>query len=252
VELNWPTFILEIVNFLILVWILKRFLYKPVLEAIARRKAAIDKTLSDARERQADAKALEEQFKNRLAAWEDEKEKLRAGVREEVNAQRDQMMAALQESLTQEREKAQAVEARRVKELESRATELGTAKGVQFTARLLERAASAELEAKLADLLLEDLPLLPAEQLQRIRAAGRNDSHPVSVTSAFPLPAARRDAITQRLQEVIQHGISIEFKEDNRLLAGLRISIGPWVLRANIEDELPFFAEALRHDSRNQ
>ncbi len=47
-ELNWTTFALEIVNFLILVWILKRFLYKPVLEAIARRKTAIDKTLSDA------------------------------------------------------------------------------------------------------------------------------------------------------------------------------------------------------------
>ena len=39
---------LEVVNFLVLVWMLKRFLYKPVLEAIAQRKAAIDKTLSDA------------------------------------------------------------------------------------------------------------------------------------------------------------------------------------------------------------
>ena len=49
-ELNWSTFILEIINFLVLIWILKRFLYKPVLDVIARRRAGIEKTLSDARE----------------------------------------------------------------------------------------------------------------------------------------------------------------------------------------------------------
>ena len=37
--LSWPTFILEIVNFLVLVWILKRFLYQPILQAIEERKA---------------------------------------------------------------------------------------------------------------------------------------------------------------------------------------------------------------------
>ena len=36
-QLNWSTFVLEIINFLILVWVLKRFLYKPVLAAIAQR-----------------------------------------------------------------------------------------------------------------------------------------------------------------------------------------------------------------------
>ena len=50
-ELSWSTFILEAINFLVLVWILKRFLYKPVLDVIERRKAGIEKI-------QADAKAL--------------------------------------------------------------------------------------------------------------------------------------------------------------------------------------------------
>ena len=45
-QLDWSTFILEILNFLILVWILKRFLYKPILTMIAERKAAIEQTLA--------------------------------------------------------------------------------------------------------------------------------------------------------------------------------------------------------------
>ena len=34
------------------------------------------------------------------------------------------------------------------------------------------------------------------------------------------------------------------------MLAGLRISVGPWVLRANVEDELEFFAQVVSHGSR--
>jgi len=58
-ELNWTTFALEAVNFLVLVWILKRFLYKPVLGVIARRRAAIDRALEEAQTRHAEAQALE-------------------------------------------------------------------------------------------------------------------------------------------------------------------------------------------------
>ena len=127
-ELSWPTFFLEIINFLVLVWILKRFLYKPVLEAIAQRKAVIDKTLADAKAKEAGAQALEQQYQNRLADWENEKEKLRAGVAEEISAQRAQMMAALENSLKQEREKARVLEERRLNELQSKAEEAGMAR----------------------------------------------------------------------------------------------------------------------------
>ena len=72
-ELSWPTFILEIVHFLVLVWILKRFLYKPILQAIGQRKALIEKNLADAEARQSEAEALEQQFQKRLTDWENEK-----------------------------------------------------------------------------------------------------------------------------------------------------------------------------------
>ncbi len=251
-ELNWPTFFLEIVNFLVLVWLLKRFLYKPVLEAITQRKAVIDKTLSDAAARQADAQALERQYQNRLADWENEKEKLRAEVAEEISAQRAQMMAQLENSLKQERERARVLEQRRRNELRNQAEEAGLASGVQFTARLLARAACPELESRLVNLALEDLPRLPPDQLQGLRSVSQQAGLRVKVSSGFPLSAPQRSVINERLKEITQDNIAVEFNEDSRLLAGLRISIGPWVLRANLEDELEFFAGAMVHESRKQ
>jgi len=72
-DLSWSTFVLEIINFLVLVWILKRFLYKPVLDVIARRRAGIEKSMADAEALHADAEKLQEQYEDRLAVWDQER-----------------------------------------------------------------------------------------------------------------------------------------------------------------------------------
>jgi F-type H+-transporting ATPase subunit b len=248
VELSWPNFALEVINFLVLVWLLKRFLYKPVLGAIAQRKAAIDQTLVDAKGTEAGAQALVQQYQNRLADWENEKARLRAAVVEEISAQRGQMLAALENSLAQEREKARVLEERRLNELRNQAEAAAIARGVQFTSRLLARAAGPELEARLVSLALEDLPQLSDQQLQALRSVPQQAGFAVKVTSAFPLSSPQRNAIAQKLREMSRANTDVEFSEDGGLLAGLRISVGPWVLSANLEDELDFFANAVGHE----
>lgn len=244
--LSWPTFILEIVNFLVLVWILKRFLYRPILQAIEERKARIEKNLADAKARQMEAEALEQQFQKRLADWENEKQKLRAEVTEEIAARRAELLVALDDSLKQEREKARVLEERRLSELRNNAEAAGISAGLQFTARLLERAASPELEAKLIDLALEDMRTLSSDQIARLRLACRDARPQVKVTSAYAVCAAQRQAVEQELR-TLTDGAVVQFGEDSRLRAGLRISIGPWVLRANLADELEFFAYQVNH-----
>ena len=251
-DLNWTTFFLEIINFLVLVWILKRFLYKPVLEAISQRKVVIDRTLADAKAKEARAQALGEQYQNRLSDWENEKEKLRAVVVDEIRTQRAQMTAALENSLKEGREKARVLEDRRLKELQNKSEEAGVARGVQFTARLLARMACPELQARLVNLLLEDLPLLSDEQKKALRSVCRQAGLQVKVSSAFPLSASQRSVITEKLKEVTEDSITLDFNEDSGLVAGLRVSIGPWVLRANLRDELAFFAGVVGNDSRAQ
>lgn len=247
-ELDWVTFTIEIVNFLILIWILQRFLYKPVLAAIARRKAAIDKTLSEAASRQADAQALESQYRNRLTDWEQEKAGLHAELAEEIKAERARLLAAMQNTLEQEREKRRVQEERRLSESRRQTEEQAIAQGVQFTAHLLTRIAAPEVEARLVELVLEDLAGLPDEPLQAMRAACREAGFRMKVTSAFPLAETQRQALLQGFKEATQESVAGEFHEDGRLLAGLRIGIGSWVAHANLQDELKFFAEAVRHD----
>jgi len=246
VEFNWVTFALEIANFLILVWILKRFLYQPVLQTIARRKAAIDQTLTDAKAKISSAEQLERQYRDRLGEWEKEKQGLRTQVDEEIVATRARKMAALEDALEQEREKRHLLDQRQMDEWRSRTEDEALAQGAQFSAKLLSRLAGPELEARLVAIALEDVKHLSEANLQALRAACRDGSAVMSVTSAFPLAEPHRRALVQGLNEVTEAQISAKFAEDPHLLAGLRVRIGSWVLHANIQDELKFFSDVAR------
>ncbi|MGB5440311.1 MAG: ATPase, partial [Gammaproteobacteria bacterium] len=112
-ELNWSTFVLEILNFLVLVWILKHFLYKPVLDVIARRRAGIEKIHAEAEALHKDAEGLKQQYEGRLADWEQERRQLRETLASELDAERAGKLAELQTTLEQEAQKAQVAEARR-------------------------------------------------------------------------------------------------------------------------------------------
>ena len=82
-ELDWTTFVLELFNFVVLIWILKRFLYQPVLDVIERRRLNIENTLAEADNRQREANALREQYEQRLADWEQDHDQL-IGIRSQV------------------------------------------------------------------------------------------------------------------------------------------------------------------------
>jgi F-type H+-transporting ATPase subunit b len=246
-EFDWTTFVLEIINFLVLVWILQRFLYKPVANAIARRKAEIDKSLADARAAQAEAEALKHQYENRLADWNQEKEKARAQLLEELDAERIRSLTTLQVSLEKEREKSRVLEQRRAVEQRRSLEQDALATGARFVARLLSRIACAELEGTIRQAMLEDLAHLPEQELQGLRTPGSRAGSKVRIASAYPMGQEEQDAWAQALGRLTSGEVACEFRQDPALIAGLRVSLGPWVLHANVQDELKFFAEAARH-----
>lgn len=245
-ELDWTTFILEIGNFLVLVWILTRLLYKPVLNAIAQRAAAVQNSLSEAERLRKEAQALQDQYEHRQADWRQEADRVRGQMLEEVHAEKLRLLDELQSSLQQERDKARALEERRLTDLQNQVEDAAVAQGGLFASKLLTRLASPELEARLVDMAIEDLRRLPDERRQMIRTACAKGAAPVIATSSHLLSQPHRNALTDAVQSLLDRSVPIEWREDPRLLAGIRLSLGPWMLGANLQDELRWFSESLR------
>jgi F-type H+-transporting ATPase subunit b len=246
VELDWTTFLLELTNFLVLIWILNRFLYKPVMTVIAQRKAAIQKTQADAEKLRSDAETLRVQYENRLAEWEQERDKARAQLREDISAERNRLLDSLRAELDQEREKAAAVEQRRRKDFAQQAEAVAVAQGGAFASRLLSRLGEAELERKIIEMVVQDLPRLPRERIQTIRSTPATSGLVMKIMSAYPLAMTQQKILTEACHTLMGCEVPCEFLEDRNLIAGLRISFGSWVLGANVQDELSFFVESSR------
>ena len=246
-QLDWSTFILEILNFLILIWILKRFLYKPILTMIAERKAAIEQTLATSERTQKEAQALREQYEHRQADWQREKETARAQLLEELTTERNRLMAELQASLDHERERTAAVAQQRADEMARKAEETALTHGAQFAARLLTRVAGPELERSIVVFAFEEVRDLPENRRQAIRASLPQDAVRAEVVTAYPLIPTQRAALSEILQRMIAPSLGCEYREDRSLVAGIRVSIGDWVLEANLHEELEFFAQAATH-----
>lgn len=245
-ELDWTTFFLEILNFLILVWILKHFFYRPVLAAISRRRAHIEETLSNATKIQEEALALKAENEIQREEWDKKRDALHIKLMEEISVKREHMMNELAAAADQTREKNRALDEKRQQEWLRATEEKALTQATQFTATLLTRLASPELEAKLYGLLIQDLrELTPAEASSLLSTTHLSDLH-IKVESVFPLSPEQRSELNGVINTLLGRTLPANFIENPELLSGLQVSIGPWILHANLRDELALFGES-RH-----
>jgi F-type H+-transporting ATPase subunit b len=246
VGLDWSTFLLELVNFLILVWILKRFLYAPVKRAITQRQQRVEAAMAEAEARRAEAQRMHQELEAGKQDLERERARAGAALEREMAAERSRRLEALEAEIRRRSEKAAILEERRVQDAERRTQEASLELAASFGAKLLSRIADRNLEARLVDLVLEDLPQLPEDQRRALSNNAPAEPQGVRVLSAYPLSDAQQQALREALSRAAGGDLQCEFDLEPGLVAGVEISAGPLVMRANLRDELRLFAEAAR------
>jgi len=234
---DWATFALQTVNFAILVWLLHRFLYKPVLRLIDARRAEIDQQYADAR-------AAEAQAETRLAAVAAERETIA-----------DERAAALKQAAAQAEE--QAAGRRAQAERDAAALLAGTRKalaGERALALAEARLAALDLGADIAGRLLAQVPMeLRAEAwIDRIEhylaalpkpetdvlAHQIGDGAALKIVTSSTLPPEAADTWRSRLSRFLGDSITVEFGVDPGLVAGVELHFPNAILRFSWQSAL--------------
>jgi F-type H+-transporting ATPase subunit b len=234
---DWWTLALQTVNFAILVWLLHRFLYKPMLRMIDARKAAVQKQYDE-------AKVVEDKAKADLAKIEAERAGIAAereaalkataaqaqGAAETRRAQAEReaqaLLEAARKSLTTEREHALA-------ELRRSALDLGA----EFARRLLAEV-PAQLRAEAwIERIEQHLKALPKTELDTL-IRQFTDGSALTVVTASPLPPETADTWRARLRRPLGDGITITFVVDPDLIAGAELHFPTAILRFSWQSAL--------------
>ncbi len=247
-ELDTTTFILELINFAVLVLILNHFLFRPVMKVMDERRSTIDKDMHDAQALRDEADKLCVQYEGRLGAWEKEKETLRKDLNKNLAAQREQGIEQARQAAQKEAQRITIAEEKKRAAWQRANEQRAIKQGAAFTAKLLDRLSGPELDIKLLKILLTDLENLPKDQRGKLVEAAQKSSGQITITTARALPDGMKQELEKALCGVLDIPCKAEYALNQSIISGLRVTIGPWVLQADLGDELEFFAGGMTHD----
>lgn len=225
-QIDWLTVAAQIVNFLILVWLLQRFLYRPITDAMARREERIERRLAEAKEARADVEAEAEQLREKRAALEENREGVLRAARQEA----DDLRKALEDDLRDEMEaRRETWENHLEDERNDFAARLRQRAGhqvVEIVRRVLKDFADSDLSSRVAGVFADRLASLDDEARARLTAAAGRADGPVRVDSGVALEPAARTRITNAIHTHIAPDIEVDYDEDDDLLLGVRLTVG--------------------------
>lgn len=243
-RIDWSTLALQTVNVVVLVWLLSRFLFRPVSDIIAKRQAAARKLIDDAsRERDAAhaereraraeraslAAARDDALKDALAQAAAERERLIAAARADAQALRDAARA-----------QADADAVQRAKALDARATRLA----IDIAAKLFARLPDSARVAGFVDGVAASLARLPAD----VRASLADEDAQVRLVAPRALTAQEAAACRAAFAASVGRPLEPDVRVDPALIAGLELESKYANVRNSLRQDLATIEAALLNE----
>ncbi|MCB2046929.1 MAG: F0F1 ATP synthase subunit delta [Novosphingobium sp.] len=240
-HIDWWTLALQTINLLVLVWILSRFLFRPIADIVSQRQAAADDLLHKAEaervraeeaesKAEAERQAMQKARGDVLLKAEQEAEASRAQLLEQARDETDKLRANAKAEVAKLREVQEASMGREASEL-----------AVQIAAKLFDRLPDAARIDGFIDGLAEAAAKLP----ERTRAEIGVGDETVAVAAARALSESERAACKAALAKALGRDVKIEVTVDPALIAGLEITAPHASVRNSFRADLDRIAAEL-------
>ncbi len=222
--IDWFTVAAQAVNFLVLVWLMKRFLYKPILLAIDTREKRIASEISDADAKQADAKKAGDAFLAKNESFDAERASLLTKAIAEANTERKRLLGLATKA-------ADELSAKRRESLKSAAARLHEAIGLRardevfaVSRKTLADLASTGLELQMTEAFIRRLRGMDDESRKIMGGALTSATDPAIVRSAFDLAPEQCVAIQAAINETFSAEIPVQFDSAPDLVCGIELT----------------------------
>jgi F-type H+-transporting ATPase subunit b len=236
--IDWFTVGAQALNFLLLVGLLRRYLYRPILDAIDAREARIAAELADAAAKQAEAQKERDDFEHKNQEFDKNRAALLKTATDEAGVERQRL-------LDDARKAADVVRVKREETLrnEQHALSQDLARWTQnqvfaIARKALSDLANASLEERMSEAFVQRLRELTGPARDGLATALKSSTQPVAVRSAFDLPQAQRAAIQKALNETFSADIPLQFETAPELVSGVELRANGQKVAWSIADYL--------------
>jgi F-type H+-transporting ATPase subunit b len=233
-QIDWLTVIAQIVNFLLLVWLLKRFLYGPVIDAMDRREKAIADNIANAEQREASAQSTMQNYQTKYDQLEQDSTKQMQQAEADAQQQRQQLMTQARDEVKQQRGLWQH-ELKQEQQDYLNNLRKTSVKVIQQTGRkVLSELADTSLEQQIIKVFLKRVNTLDDTVIQTLK-----DSKDVmNVVSAFELDTKTKEKITAVINTVINNSNEVTYKVSSDLICGISLQTNGYEIDWNMQSHL--------------
>jgi len=222
--IDWFTVGAQIVNFLILVWLLKHFLYKPILDAIDAREKRIAAELADADKKKAEAEKERTDFEDKNKAFDQQRSALLGKAADEAKTERERLIdQAKKDADSLRANQADALSGDQIR-LASEITLLAEKEVFAIARKTLADLATVSLEERIGEVFTRRLRELDPKAKELLGDALKNSSLPAQVRSAFDMPPDQRAAIQNALNETFSTVVRIKFEDSQDAVCGIELT----------------------------
>jgi F-type H+-transporting ATPase subunit b len=239
-----PTFIFQIANFLILLAILAKFFYRPVLDVMRKRQEQIDARIQDAEQRARQADAEREALARQSETATREAAAMLDAARNDAARERQRLLEAAKTEaagvIDESRKTAAAEEKAAGDRLSARISQAA----VKIAGALVRETSGEAVHASLVERLLEDGFGLDTSELRQAKLDFQADAKRLIVESAYALNAAQEKRLREKAAQTLDRDveeIELDVREKPELIAGVRVLAGALVVDMSLRrllDEL--------------
>lgn len=222
--IDWFTVLAQALNFLILVWLMKRFLYKPILHAIDEREKRIAAELADAEAKKAEAHKERDEFRLKNEEFDQERAALLRRVTDEAHIERQRL-------LEEARKEIDALTARQQERLRNDAhtvTQSLSRRAQQEVFAIARKAlmdlAATSLEERLCEVFTRRLREMDGHVKEGLVAALKTTSDPAVVRTTTDLPAEQRAVVQHALNQTFSAEVPVRFETAPDLVSGIEFT----------------------------
>jgi F-type H+-transporting ATPase subunit b len=237
-KINWFTVIAQIINFFVLVWLLRRFLYKPVLKAIDERENKIASQLKDAQAKETEAKKEQAEFLKKNEKFDQQKKKLMDKVIAETNEEREKLLEEARNEAAVLRSKLEKSLDAMQENLEHDIAQKTQEEVFAITRKTLKDLASMSLEEQSVNIFVNRLKELKNEEKKKLTDAFKSGSDSIMVQTAFDLPSKQQTEIKSTVNEILGTKTQFQFKTVPKLISGIELTSNGYKLAWSISEYL--------------
>jgi F-type H+-transporting ATPase subunit b len=248
VKIDLFTFVAQIINFLILVFLLRQLLYKRIVRAMDQREEKIKARMREAEEKQEKADQEAESFREEKEKLEKEKQKILNKAEQQADKKKQDLLDKARKEVDENKEKWRESLQRQKESFMAQLKQTAGRRIYAAVRKVLDDLADEELEDRIIRYFISRIKKLDKKKIKELQEKLKDSSGKVVVISAFEIKKKLRKSLEEAVQELFDKEVPLEFEQESGLIGGVELHAHDQTIAWSIDSYLSELEERLSQE----